>query len=115
MRDFYAILGIETGASAGDVRRAYRKLARKFHPDINPGNAAAAERFSRIAEAYEVLCHPRKRDYYDTHGYYDEGVLEEKQERRLGFSFDGFAGSESDKPVFSDLFEDFFAEIRSLR
>ncbi len=115
MREFYTILGIETGASASDVRRAYRKLARKYHPDINPGNTAAAERFSRIAEAYEVLCHPRKRDYYDTHGYYDEGALQEKPERRLGFSFEGFAASESEKPGFSELFEDFFAEVRSRR
>jgi molecular chaperone DnaJ len=113
MREFYAILGVGEAASVNDVRKAYRKLARKYHPDINPGNQAAAERFDRIIEAYEVLSDPEKRSFYDGHGYYNEGVLEKRTKPRLGFSFQSFDSTGSEAPAFSELFDDFFAEIRS--
>ena len=113
MREFYVILGIGEKASGGEVRKAYRKLARKYHPDINPGNRVSAERFDRISEAYEVLKDADKRGFYDEHGYFNEGVLERKQEPRLGFSFQSIDSSGPDAPAFSELFDDFFAEVRS--
>jgi curved DNA-binding protein len=64
-KDYYKILGVERGASAGDIKRAYRKLALKYHPDKNPGDKPSEERFKEINEAYEVLGNPTKRARYD--------------------------------------------------
>ncbi|HEY5541967.1 MAG TPA: molecular chaperone DnaJ [Candidatus Binatia bacterium] len=71
-KDYYKILGIERSASAGEIRKAYRKLARKYHPDINPGNRAAEEKFKEISLAHEVLGDPDKRKRYDEFG--EEGL-----------------------------------------
>ena len=68
MPDYYAILGITRGASAEEIKRAYRKLARQSHPDANPADPHAEERFKQIGEAYEVLSDPAKRQQYDTFG-----------------------------------------------
>jgi molecular chaperone DnaJ len=68
MPDYYAILGIQREASAEDIKRAYRKLARESHPDANPADSHAEERFKQIGEAYEVLSDPQKRERYDTFG-----------------------------------------------
>ena len=70
-KDYYKILGISKGASEDDVRKAYRKMALKFHPDKNK-SAGAEEKFKEIAEAYEVLSDKRKRDIYDKYG--EEGL-----------------------------------------
>ena len=66
--DLYVILGIERGATLADIKRAYKRLARKFHPDINPGDRMAAAQFRQIAEAYETLIDPDRRRRYDTSG-----------------------------------------------
>jgi curved DNA-binding protein len=69
-KDYYKILGIDKTASTSDVKKAYRKLARQHHPDINPGNSAAEEKFKDINEAYQVLSDPDKRKKYDQFGAY---------------------------------------------
>ncbi len=67
-RDFYEVLGLKRGAAEADIKRAYRKLARRYHPDVNPGDKAAENRFKEITEAYEVLQDPEKRRQYDLFG-----------------------------------------------
>ncbi len=97
-RDYYEILGVSRQASAEEIKKAYRRLALKYHPDRNPGDKAAEERFKEAAEAYEVLRDPQKRELYDLHGH--EGVA--------GSGFRGFSGYEDIFSSFSDLFEDLF-------
>lgn len=70
--DYYELLAVPRKASAADIRKAYKRLARKHHPDLNPGDKEAAERFRRIQEAYEVLSDPKKRQMYDQYGFYSE-------------------------------------------
>lgn len=69
-KDYYAILGINKNANADEIKRAYRKLARKYHPDMNPGDRQAEAQFKEIGEAYEVLSDPEKRRKYDQYGQY---------------------------------------------
>src|SRR5947209_7152718 len=91
--DLYIILEIARKASDNDIKKAFRKLARRFHPDINPGDRAAEERFKTISEAYEVLSDPLKRRFYDENGFYTEGVLSAPATGRStewGFAFEGF-------------------------
>src|SRR5512146_3564300 len=68
-RDYYEVLGLRRGASDQDVKRAYRKLARRYHPDVNPGDKAAEGKFKECAEAYEVLSDADKRRQYDQFGH----------------------------------------------
>src|SRR2546423_2350696 len=67
-RDYYDVLGLKRGASQKEIKRAYRKLARKHHPDVNPGDKGAEERFKELNEAYAVLSDPDKRKKYDQLG-----------------------------------------------
>src|SRR3954471_12302365 len=82
--DFYVILGVERGATLADVKRAYKRLARKFHPHINPGDRMAAAQFRQIAEAYETLSAEERRQRYDTTGGISRG------DDGGTFGFDGF-------------------------
>src|SRR4051812_49449114 len=68
-RDYYEVLGIERGAGADDIKKAYRKMAVKFHPDKNPGDKEAEEQFKELGEAYEALSDPQKRAAYDQYGH----------------------------------------------
>ena len=70
--DYYDTLKVPRNASADDVRKSYRKLARKYHPDLNPGDKAAEERFKNVQEAYDILSDPKKREMYDQFGFYSE-------------------------------------------
>src|SRR6202142_1764406 len=70
--DYYKTLGVERSADAEEIRKAYRKLARKHHPDLNPGDKTAEDRFKKVQEAYDVLSDPKKKQMYDQVGYYSE-------------------------------------------
>jgi molecular chaperone DnaJ len=97
-KDYYAILGVPRDATQEEIKRAYRRLALKYHPDRNPGNKEAEEKFKEISEAYEVLSDPEKRAIYDAYGY-------------SGLRSTGYRGFEDISDIFkafSDIFEEFF-------
>lgn len=76
-KDYYAILGVKRQATADEVRKAYRRLARKLHPDVNPNNKAAEERFKEVQEAYDVLGDAKKREFYDRVGFYSDQAFQQ--------------------------------------
>ncbi len=113
-RDYYKVLGIERGASEAEIKSAYRKLARKFHPDVNPGNKEAEQRFKEINEAYQVLSDPAKRKKYDELGAdWERGISQEEMMRR--YAREAAAGRGADAHFaggdFSDFFEQFFGGL----
>jgi len=73
-KDYYGALGVKKGASTDEIRKAFRKLARKYHPDVNPGDKTAEEKFKTISEANEVLSDPKKRKIYDQLGFYSDNI-----------------------------------------
>jgi len=95
-RDYYEILGLERGASDEEIKKAYKKLAKKYHPDLNPGDKEAEEKFKEINEAYQVLSNPETRAQYDQFGHAGP-----TGEGFGGFDFGGFGG-------FDDIFDMFF-------
>lgn len=102
--DLYVVLGVRHGASESEIKRAYRRLARRFHPDINPGDRLAAARFRQIAEAYETLTDPDRRSRYDAGG----PSAADASRRSSGFEGFDFSGAGADHTV---TFGDLFAEV----
>ncbi len=93
-KDYYEILAVKKAASAEDIRKAFRKLARKYHPDVNPGDKSAEERFKAISEANDVLSDPKKRKIYDQVGFYSDNIDPATAEAyaRAGAQGGGFPG-----------------------
>src|SRR3978361_2235145 len=73
-KDYYETLGVSRDTKDDEIRKNYRKLARKYHPDLNPGDKSAEDRFKTVQEAYDVLSDDKKRAMYDQHGFYAEGM-----------------------------------------
>ena len=97
-KDYYKILGVSRDASEDQIKKSYRKIAMQYHPDRNPGDKEAEEKFKVASEAYEVLRDPEKREIYNRYGI--EGLK--------GTGFTGFRGFEDIFSAFGDIFEDFF-------
>jgi molecular chaperone DnaJ len=120
--DYYETLGLEKGASEDEIRKAYRKLARKFHPDLNPGDKSSEERFKSLQEAYDILSDSKKRQMYDQFGFYSEngfpGGGPGAQGPSQGFGFGGFDFSDQpggaphqEEGGFSGRFGDIFSQF----
>lgn len=127
-KDYYNALGVKRDASADDIRKAYRRLARKYHPDLNPGDKAAEDKFKEIQEAYDILSDAKKRKMFDQFGFYSENGFPgagAQNPNAGGFGFGGFDFSEqfgnqggfsgtgpgaggAGGSSFSDLFSQFF-------
>ncbi|RMF83265.1 MAG: molecular chaperone DnaJ, partial [Nitrospinota bacterium] len=97
-RDYYEVLGVSRDATPEEIKKRYRQLALQYHPDRNPGNKEAEEKFKEASEAYEVLRDPEKRRLYDLYGH--EGLK--------GTGFSGFSGFEDIFSSFGDIFEELF-------
>lgn len=114
--NYYELLGVDRKATAEAIRKAYRRLARKYHPDVNPGDKPAEERFKKISEAYDVLSDPKKRQMYDRLGYYSEtgaptvpaGPAGGRPVDFSGFDFSNWFGPEPGGGNFRDIFSQFF-------
>ncbi|MCM1119375.1 MAG: molecular chaperone DnaJ [bacterium] len=104
-RDYYEVLGIGKNADDAEIKKAYRALAKKYHPDVNPGNAEAEAKFKEASEAYAILSDPDKRRQYDQFGH---AAFEGGAGGPGGFDFSGTDFSD----IFSDLFSDFFGGSR---
>lgn len=119
-KDYYQILGVKKDAKADEIKKSYRKMARKFHPDVNPNDKTAEEKFKEVQEAYDVLSDEKKRKVFDRFGYYNDNLDAESPfasgaasgTGAPGFDFSGFdfsstsgGGSGSSfRDIFSDLF-----------
>ncbi len=123
-KDYYDLLGVARKASAKEIRTAFRKLARKYHPDLNPGDKAAEEKFKDLQEAYDVLSDTKKRGIYDQHGFYSDNMPPagyaagpDGGSEDVNFDFGGFdfgggsgahGGGQASGSSFRDLFGQFF-------
>jgi molecular chaperone DnaJ len=126
--DYYELLGVPRKANAKDIRTAFRKLARKYHPDLNPGDKSSEEKFKQLQEAYDVLSDSKKRQMYDQHGFYSDNFQpggpppsSDPDDARMNFDFGGFdfgqnqggpgpsaGGAGGGGGSFRDLFSQFF-------
>src|SRR6202167_3581975 len=111
-KDYYATLGVKKTATSDDIRKAFRKLARRYHPDVNPGDKKAEEKFKEISEANDVLSDEKKRKVYDQVGFYSDQIdpaAAEAYARQAGqggrrpvdfegFDFSGFQGGPGQPP-----------------
>lgn len=121
-QDYYDLLGVPRKASAKDIRTAFRKLARKYHPDLNPGDKSAEEKFKQLQEAYDVLSDTKKRQMYDQYGFYADNLPGGVPGGSMhpddagagvnfdfgGFDFGGGGGQAGGGSSFRDLFSQFF-------
>ena len=111
-RDYYEVLGVERGAGGATLKKAYRKLAKKYHPDMNPGDKEAEAKFKEATEAYSVLSDPEKRRTYDQYGH----AAFENGGAGQGGGFGGFDFNGADMgDIFGDIFGDLFGGGRSRR
>src|SRR5437867_7595485 len=120
--DYYKVLNVKRNASQEEIRKAYRRLARKYHPDLNPGDKTAEERFKQVQEAYDVLSDPKKREMYDQVGFYSDsgfypgagGRTAGSSQPGGGFGFagfdfsDAFGGSRRGAESFTEMFSNLF-------
>jgi molecular chaperone DnaJ len=119
-QDYYELLGVAKKASAKDIRTAFRKLARKYHPDLNPGDKSSEEKFKQLQEAYDVLSDTKKRQMYDQYGFYSDNIPQggpgggpQQDGEGVNFDFGGFdfggsSGAQGGNASFRDLFSQFF-------
>src|SRR5260370_26598945 len=120
-QDYYELLGVPRKAGAKDIRAAFRKLARKYHPDLNPGDKSSEEKFKQLQEAYDVLSDSKKRQMYDQYGFYSdnlppggpggEGGHGGEQDVNFdfgGFDFGGGSGAAGGGSSLPGLFSHFF-------
>lgn len=115
-KDYYKILGVRRDASQEEIKEAYRKLAKKYHPDFNPGNREAEEKFKEINEAYQVLSDPEKRKQYDLLGsaaFSGGGGRGFDFNFKDIFNFDFFGKSRKGGTFFDDLFSDIFSTFKT--
>ena len=124
-KDYYNILGVKKDAKADEIKKAYRRLARKYHPDVNPNDKASEEKFKEVQESYDILSDEKKRKVFDRFGYYNDNLDPDSPfgagaraggggAGAGGFDFSGFSwdtsstgsttGSSSFRDIFSDLF-----------
>jgi molecular chaperone DnaJ len=108
-QDYYGTLGLARGASEDEIRKSYRKLARKHHPDLNPGDKTSEERFKKVQEAYDVLSDEKKRKVYDQYGFYSDSLPPNAgpQPGSGGMGFEGFDFSEAARGRGPENFEGF--------
>jgi molecular chaperone DnaJ len=121
-KDYYQILGVKKDAKADEIKKSYRRLARKFHPDVNPNDKASEDKFKEVQEAYDILSDEKKRKVFDKFGYYNDNLDPDSPFSSgagagagpAGFDFSGFqwdtastgspGGGSSFRDIFSDLF-----------
>src|ERR1041385_6149981 len=127
--DFYKILGVKRDAKPDEIKKAYRRLARKYHPDVNPGDKSAEDRFKQMSEAFDVLSDPKKRKVYDQFGQYSDNLANAAASgagstytRGAPFDFSGFdwgaatsGGATAGSGSFRDIFANFFGGERAER
>jgi len=107
-KDYYKVLGVDKKASPAEIKKSYRKLARKFHPDLNPGDKTAERKFKEIQEAYAVLSDPEKRKQYDQFGFVGDIPPGAGQQGPRASPFQGFDFSDFGSSSFRDFFENIF-------
>ncbi|HEX3100741.1 MAG TPA: DnaJ domain-containing protein, partial [Pyrinomonadaceae bacterium] len=121
-KDYYQILGVKKDAKADEIKKSYRRLARKYHPDVNPNDKTSEDKFKEVQEAYDVLSDDKKRKVFDRFGYYADNLDADSPfssgaassgPAGGGFDFSGFdfssgpttsGGGSSFRDIFSDLF-----------
>lgn len=125
-KDYYQILGVKKDASADEIKKSYRRLARKYHPDVNPNDKTAEDKFKEVQEAYDILSDEKKRKVFDKFGYYADNLDVNSpfgagaSSGQGGFDFSGFnwenvqtPGGSGSGGSFSDIFSDLFGGGKS--